>query len=132
MPQSDEHFLVVSDKLKGLNDSRSGWEGAGVTLALGVCVPSLINALAAQSKHDETFYWNSIAAWVGAMLSLALLIIAVRRKSKFSALMEEITTGKRYVFDSTTAQYVEASPKSDNPKRNPISALFAWLSDLTR
>lgn len=132
MPTSDHYYMVPSDKLKRLNEERSGWVGQGLALSLGVAIPCLINAQTAKDEGAaaaEAFYWNSIGVAGGAVACVLLSLIALSRLSRFRSTMKEIESGKQFKITEKGLTEIAGKPIESSPTR--LSALLSHLKRLS-
>src|SRR5262249_24716754 len=113
MPESDEYFVVSSDSLTRLADSRTSWALNGLLACIGLFGGTAINAFAAMTKWplDIGGLLNTVTAAGSLVGGIVVAAIVIGRGKQFGGMMEKIRKGKRYRAEG--AALVPQKPKEN-------------------
>lgn len=123
MPDTDEYFVIASERLDALAESRhnSHYEGyvfwAGIAVGAFVSTTvSLIGWLLTRVRPDLDGFGNCMVFAVGVVSAVRAYRFWKKDEGSFTAIVEKIKAGKRYVIDPGTE--IPLRPATDASGKN--------------
>lgn len=131
MPATDDYYVVSSEKLDMLVETRISWAAEGLLASIGLFGGSIVATAVALWNWplDADGLINTVITALAIGSGSVFLIVVLIRRRKFGDIIKKIKAGKRYVTDPRGAGLVEAPLPTTPPiAEKPKGSLLGRLS----